>query len=777
MAALTSPAFADPLSIDLTSKTAPATATPIEPGASTNPAGQTISADSRSLFLDRTPWIPVAGEFQYSRYPRAEWRDELLKMKAGGIETVSTYVFWIHHEEERGKFDWSGQRSLRDFLLLCQEVGLKALVRVGPWCHGEVRNGGFPDWVQRSGTKLRTTDPAFLALVEPLYAQIASQTHGLMWKDGGPVIGIQVDNECDGTDYLLALKKMARDAGIDVPLYTMTGWDRVAIPTAGLLPLFGAYPAGFWNGNPESYRKSFLFSDVRDDNDLGAQMQNVRPARNQHMEAFPYACVEIGPGMMSSYKNRIKIDPEDAAALAMNKLGCGNNMSGYYMYQGGVNPDGKFSYLQEDHPNALPVKDYDFQTALGTAGQVRAQFHLLNEQNLFLADFGAVIARMPAFFPERRPRDLKDFDTVRWSMRADEQGRGFLFIDNRQPLVPMPPKAGVQFALKSPDGVVTVPREPVTIGTGVYGFWPVGLDCGGMRLDYATVQPLCRVADEDGAATYFFVALAGVRPELAVAGKAPLVVVPGTGSALTTTSVAGATVRFVVLTPEQGRQFYRTQFAGRERAILSNAVVLADGPSLRLQADSTTGVELAMFPPVNAVNVDGAKVTAATDGVFARLSCRASGGAPVAAITATLETPAGANAASLTGTDEATWKDAAVYKLGLPENVPDGHRVLLDVHYIGDAARIYVGDYFFDDHFYNGDPIALPLWRIPRADWPKIRLKVLPYSDLLMSRLPENARRDAAAAKLAGTLDQIKVTASDQIEIKIVPLPSGAVRN
>ena len=65
-------------------------------------------------------------------------------MKAGGINTVSTYVFWNHHGEIKGKFDWSGQRSLKEFLKTVQEVGLKALVRIGPWDHGEVRNGGFP---------------------------------------------------------------------------------------------------------------------------------------------------------------------------------------------------------------------------------------------------------------------------------------------------------------------------------------------------------------------------------------------------------------------------------------------------------------------------------------------------------------------------------------------------------------------------------------------------------------------------------------------------------
>ena len=83
-----------------------------------------------------------------------------------------------------------------------------SIVRMGPWCHGEVRNGGFPDWVQHSGTKLRTADPAFLRLVAPFYQQTADQMKGLLWKDGGPVIGVQMDNECNNLPYLFALKKM-----------------------------------------------------------------------------------------------------------------------------------------------------------------------------------------------------------------------------------------------------------------------------------------------------------------------------------------------------------------------------------------------------------------------------------------------------------------------------------------------------------------------------------------------------------------------------------------
>ena len=58
------------------------------------------------------------GEFHFSRYPKAEWRRELLRMKMCGIGIISTYIFWIHHEEAEGKLDWSGQRAAQ----ICQFV-------------------------------------------------------------------------------------------------------------------------------------------------------------------------------------------------------------------------------------------------------------------------------------------------------------------------------------------------------------------------------------------------------------------------------------------------------------------------------------------------------------------------------------------------------------------------------------------------------------------------------------------------------------------------------
>ena len=225
-------------------------------GASRNPQGHVIGVNSQYLTFDGRPWLPVMGEFHYSRYPQAEWEEEILKMKAAGIQVISTYVIWIYHEQVKGTFDWKGQRNLREFVKICGKHGMYVYPRIGPWSHAEVRNGGFPDWVLKN-SPVRENNPVYLKEVQSFYAEIAKQLNGELWKDGGPVIGIQVENEYreakpgtgKGSEHIRMLKQMAVDDGLDVPLYTVTGWDGAAIPLDSVLPVYGGYPDAPWDGS------------------------------------------------------------------------------------------------------------------------------------------------------------------------------------------------------------------------------------------------------------------------------------------------------------------------------------------------------------------------------------------------------------------------------------------------------------------------------------------------------------------------------------------------
>ena len=54
------------------------------------------------------PFTIISGEVHFSRLPRERWRETILKMRACGINTVATYVFWNYHEENKNNFDFDG---------------------------------------------------------------------------------------------------------------------------------------------------------------------------------------------------------------------------------------------------------------------------------------------------------------------------------------------------------------------------------------------------------------------------------------------------------------------------------------------------------------------------------------------------------------------------------------------------------------------------------------------------------------------------------------------
>ena len=174
------------------------------------------------------------------------------------------------------------------------------------------------------------------------------------------------------------------------------------MPFGELVPLYGVYAEGFWDRSlqpmPAGYWKGFQFSPWRVDDAtfMGAPGHGGTP-RPADADKYPYLTCEIGGGMMNSYHRRILFNPQDAEAITLVKLGSGSASPGYYMYHGGENPDGKLSTLQESQAtgywNDLPVKNYDFQTALGEYGQIRPQYHLLRRLHLFLHEWGAQLAR------------------------------------------------------------------------------------------------------------------------------------------------------------------------------------------------------------------------------------------------------------------------------------------------------------------------------------------------------------------------------------------------
>jgi len=192
--ALASSAAAATLTVDARTQPAAPETGYFHFGTAVAPNGSTIGINSRYLTLDGKPWLPVMGEFHFTRFPNRDWKEELEKMKAAGVNIVSTYIFWNHHEEKEGRFLWSGDRDLRRFVTLCRNLGLKVMIRPGPWVHSEARFGGIPDWVVHA-MPTRSNDPTYLNYVARYWGEVSKQVKGLLWKDGGPIIGMQLENE------------------------------------------------------------------------------------------------------------------------------------------------------------------------------------------------------------------------------------------------------------------------------------------------------------------------------------------------------------------------------------------------------------------------------------------------------------------------------------------------------------------------------------------------------------------------------------------------------
>ncbi|MET7477709.1 beta-galactosidase [Streptomyces sp. NPDC005648] len=755
-----------------------------------------IEVTSRWLTRGGRPWFPVSGEFHYSRHPAAAWSEELLKMKAAGVTAVASYVIWIHHEETEGRLRFDGDRDLRRFAELCARHGLDFIPRIGPWSHAEVRGGGLPDWLLARDCTPRTDDPAYLEPVRTWFTAIAEQLHGLDRAHGGPIIALQIENELyDQPAHLLTLKRMAQDAGLSAPLWTSTAWGGVRLPPDELLPLYGGYPETFWTeadgGWPDTCRKHFFFTHQRDDEGIGADLRptTVRGAApDAFADRFPWATCELGGGMAVAYHRRPRVEAADIGALALTKIGCGSVWQGYYMFHGGTNPAGALTSLQESHatgyPNDLPILTYDFQAPLGEHGQYRPSYHELRLQHLLLAEYGHLIAPMESVLPAlpgERPAGQDDRDTLRWAVRSDGAS-GFLFVNNHQPHEPLPDHPETSFVLELPDGSgrLTLPSTPVTVPSGAYFCWPLRLDVGGLRLEWATAQPVCTV-EADGRTVLVLAATDGIDPELALdartavsvrtpSGEAAPVgdrvlvtgVRPGTDALVEVDTADGGRVGLLVLDAATARTLYRGAAWGAERLVLcADGVVFDEGGGgggqgeVRLRSRAARP-SFAVFPrPVRTPEAGGAAaVREEVDGVFTRCTIEPAEHVEAPAVSVTLTRPAGEAPAPVTGVlgrasvpaDECFDTSAAEYLVDVPPGLPSG--TILRIRWTGDVARAYVGERLVADQFFSGRVWDIGLDRLPAGS--PLRLRVLPLAADAPVYVPERVRAATGTAAVLG---------------------------
>ena len=727
-----------------------------------SPAGGRLAVNNSYLTLDGKPWLPVMGEFQFSRFPEKYWQEELLKMKADGVQIVAAYVFWIHHEEIEGRFDWTGQRDLRHFVELCAKNGLYVYLRIGPWDHGEARNGGFPDWLVKKNIPLRRNDPEYLKNVGRFYDQIGRQIRGLLWQNGGPILGAQLENEYGvsgpgaGAEHIAELKRLALAAGIVPPLFSVTGWPTHNFPQREFIPFFGGYPDNFWQTSIETEppNQVYLFATNRAVGDMGA-MSAAGAAGTTDLRHYPFFTTEQGGGMETSYHRRPLIQPDDIAALTLTGLGSGINLYGYYVFQGGANPAGKLTTLQEStatgYPNDLPVISYDFQAPLGEYGQEQESFRKIKCLHLFLESFGSELALMAPYAPTRRPKDAADLSMARLMLRANGNC-GFLFVNNYVRVYSMPERRGFQVRIKLPSGAIDLPRAPIDVPADSYFIWPVNLDLGAGTLRYSTAQLLSRL-NSSSEATYFFFAVPGLRAEFAFdagsvafvrassgkvtrAGNSILVEnsEPDRETVLQVTGKNGRAARIVLLTEAEAEDFWRVSLGGLNTALLSPADVFAESGGVHLRSLDPSRITASIFAPgskgsTHTLWQERSWKIAPRKIAFTWTSLREAAARPALR----MGKVKGRDHPMPIAPDDADFARAAAWTLRIPAQPMAGlSDIFVRIHYAGDVARLYEQGRLLDDDFYNGRVWEIGLKRfLPEAFGKKLEVDVLP--------LPRNA--------------------------------------
>lgn len=676
-----------------------------------NPSGERIEVNSYYMSIGGKPVIPVMGEFHYSRYPECQWEEEILKMKVGGVTVIPTYVFWSIHEEQEGVFNWTGNRNLRKFLQLCQKHGMWTVVRIGPFCHGEIRNGGLPDWLFAKPLEIRSNDVNYLKYVKRFYEEIGRQLDGLYYKDGGTIIGTQIENEHQhsaapwgitypgepkdmtsatydadiirigvsvqdkkittaelGDLHMKTLKKMAEEAGIQTPLYTATGWGNAAVIGEEAIPVTAAYTYPFWSKPKMS--PFCLFKDIQKSPDYA-------PVRYD-TEKFPSFCAEMGVGIQMIYTRRPIVTAKAAEALMVRTLGSGANGIGYYMYHGGSTPKMGPTAFFSDEPMGMPKISYDFQAPLGEFGLEHGSYRALRLLHLFLNDFSEQLAPMETVLPKGYAQlTPANRETLRYAARVKGKS-GFVFMVNFQDHdTARIDQKDLCLRLKFAEETLRIPAQGTfTLPKDESLILPFNFRMEDALLKYATAQLLLKL-DDKGMEHYFFFVPEGIHPELmfdkaTVAGKYRYAPEAGLKSTFTVKTAGGKRFKVTTLTREQALNACKVD----GKLLLTSSMVLPGEKGVRLLNMGNPVFRYVMYPSARGFKEQTAEVPAVQPEYTSRkvgsrrLAVRFSG-----------------------------------------KDYPQVNDYFLQLNYVGDVAMAFLKGKLVLDHFYYGAPWQISLKR------------------------------------------------------------------
>lgn len=319
-----------------------------------------LRAESSRLTLEGKPFSLLGGSIHYFRVPRAYWEDRLLKMKACGLNTLTTYVPWNLHEPEKGVYNFEDQLDLEAYLDLAASLGLWVILRPGPYICAEWDLGGLPSWLLRDeNMRLRTTYSGFTDALNSFFDRLIKKVVPHQYSKGGPIIAVQVENEygsyAQDEKYMPFIKEALLSRGITELLLTSDNKEGLRL---------GGVKGALHTINFQKLNQK----DIE-------YLEEIQPHKPKMVMEFWSGWFDLWGDLHHVYTAE---DMMPVVTEILNKEMAIN----LYMFHGGTN----FGFMNGAQavgfrtPRPM-VTSYDYDAPLSEAGDYTSKYHLL--RNLF----------------------------------------------------------------------------------------------------------------------------------------------------------------------------------------------------------------------------------------------------------------------------------------------------------------------------------------------------------------------------------------------------------
>lgn len=331
----------------------------VRPSPTSRSTKQSFKIEHGKFYLNGKPFQIISGEMHYARIPRAYWLARLKMAKAMGLNTVATYVFWNIHEPRPGQYDFSGNADLVQFIRDAQKVGLKVLLRAGPYSCAEWEFGGFPAWLMKiphMHTALRSNNPAFMKPAKRWIMRLGKEVAPLQIGDGGPIIAVQIENEYgdfgSSQAYMNHLHRIFLQAGFNKSLlYTVN-------PSHALKNGHGEIPGVYAGVNfaPGNARLALH------------ELAQLRPGQ-------PLLASEFWTGWFTHWGEPFHTRPTAPQISDLKYILNHGDSVNLYMFTGGTSFGMMSGASWTDHRYEPDITSYDYGAPLSEAGHPRSSYY------------------------------------------------------------------------------------------------------------------------------------------------------------------------------------------------------------------------------------------------------------------------------------------------------------------------------------------------------------------------------------------------------------------